>query len=155
MPKSCWTGSGGTALLIGWDSPAHERKECAADASSGFFFFFFLLTFSETFKACRGETAKQRLVGLHSIIFIIHAGFPPPRPNPALPAPLPEIIKNISWNALILFWRRRERFQVEWRGEDLNVRKTNCLRNIIQDILLFVEKSPIDHSGTDYACRIR
>lgn len=37
----------------------------------------------------------------------------------------------------------------------LNVRMMDFLRNIIQDILLFVEKSAIDHSGTDYACRIR
>lgn len=100
----------------------------------------FLLTFSETFKECRGETAKQRLAGLHSIIFIIHAGFPLPRPNTALPAPLPEIIKNISWNALTRIRRRRERFQVGRRREGLNVRKTDSLRNIIQDVLLFVEK---------------
>lgn len=80
---------------FGCDSPARGRMECASDSPLA-------LRFRQRSPRHRksAETAKRKLAGLRSIIFIIHAGFPPLRPNTALPAPLPEIVKNLSWNAL-------------------------------------------------------
>lgn len=134
-----------------WDSPPQGRMECAADSTSGLVF---LLTFLETFRVPRGDgQAEAGGIAFHHIYN--SCWVPSAVSKHCFTSPSARDHKEHLMKCPYLYPKEKRKIPSGEKKRRPNVRMMDFLRNIIQDVLLFVEKIAIDHSGTDYACRIR